>query len=290
MHRLRSFAFAKALDGDPQPMEVDLTAEARQAWAAWVNAHGVTTAQLAGAAAALSAKIEGAAARLALLHWACRYVEGEAGERIDAEAIEAGVGLARWFLTEGLRIYQLLGIDSASADQAAGELVKWIAEHCPGGCSIRVLYSAGPRQLRNNPDEAEAALNALAADGYGRWEVVPPPSGRGPATRVFVLSKEWLAAFRPDAEEEVPAAGPDVEAAADCGAVGPEAEAEAEATWEAQAEPQPAEEPGEPQPAETDGEPDWADEANQKLAEASADGAEWAEVWEVEGPDDATRS
>jgi hypothetical protein len=29
------------------------------------------------------------------------------------------------------------------------------------------------------------------------------------------------------------------------------------------------------------------DEANQKLAEASADGAEWAEEWEVEEADDA---
>jgi hypothetical protein len=269
MHRLRYLDFAKSLDGDPQPMEVDLTAEARQSWAAWVNAHGVTTAQLAGPAAAYASKVEGAAARLALVHWACRYVEGEAGERIDAEAIEAGVGLARWFLAEGLRVYATLGIDSASADQGAGELARWIATHHPHGATVRDVYSRGPRQFRNSPDEAEAALNGLAADGYGRWEVVPPPSGRGPATRVFVLAEPWLQAFNSEAATQ-----PDVEP-----------QAEEEAGWDAQGAQQTAEEP---EPVE---EPPWGDvdAINTELCEAAeADGADyWEDTWPTEEADDA---
>jgi hypothetical protein len=197
LHGLRMLNFRIA-DLEVWPVEVDLTADARHAWAAWVDSHGVTTASLGGAEAALSAKIEGAAGRLALLHWACRYVEGTAGERIDAPAIEAGVGLARWFLAEGLRIYQVLGIGGGQASHGVPELVRWLAEHHPHGASVRDLYTFGPRRYRNNPDEAEEALAELVAAGYGEWVIVPPASGGGPAKRVFRLADEWLWMHNPD--------------------------------------------------------------------------------------------
>jgi len=63
-------------DGDPQPVIVPLSADGHAAWVDFYNAHGQEQAELSGDLAAAWSKLEGYAARLALVvhfaRWAIR--------------------------------------------------------------------------------------------------------------------------------------------------------------------------------------------------------------------------
>jgi len=170
-------------DGEPAPIVVPMTAAAKQAYVAYVDAHGAEQHQLDGDLAAAWGKLEGYAARLALLHHLVRAAAGDhpdAEAGIDLESIQAGITLARWFGREDRRIYAMLAEDAAQRDER--QLVELIARH-GGSMTTRQLQQAS-RQYPN-AEAAETALEHLVQAQLATWETV---QGRtGPATRVCRL-------------------------------------------------------------------------------------------------------
>ena len=173
-------------EGEPLPVLIRLTPEAKAVWLDYYRAHNEEQVELFGDLAAAWSKLEEYAARLALVCYLAREAgrgRAESATALDDESMEAGVALATWFKHQALRCYGLLGQTEDDREQA--ELMKWIRQH-GGRCTAREL-ARGPRQYRAL-DDAHAALVDLAKAGMGRWETVPSGQRGGRSTRVFVLA------------------------------------------------------------------------------------------------------
>ncbi len=171
-------------DGVQAPVEVALDAEAHEIWVEFYNRHAQRQAAATGHEAAMLAKIEGVAARLALLSY-CVRVAGDPtlGLRIDATSLRAAVRIAEWFAHEALRVYAIFR-ESPGA-QARRRLGEWIRRK--GGRVTARDVTRGPRRFRGSANLAEAALDDLVRDGLGQWEDVSPDRRAGRPTRAFVL-------------------------------------------------------------------------------------------------------
>ena len=179
---------------DFQPVMLDLTPKALRTFQAFVNDHGKEQAGLPAPLKAAWSKLEGYAARLALVVHLVREASGDAGKVVDAESIEAGIELARWFAEEAARIYAALGTaeDSpeARAERSRQRLVEWIKRR-GGRVSVRDVQ-AGHRQYKT-ADEAERALRELAAAGLGEMRLIQPSRGGRPSL-TFSLFVDGLGA------------------------------------------------------------------------------------------------
>jgi len=158
----------------------DLTFEAGKAWKRFYNQHGQEQNEATGAVASMLAKIEAAAARLALVVHCVRQAAGEKlPHRVDEVSVEAGVVLARWFAREARRVYGVLGAGEA-ADGAAGdaaEAFRWI-ESRGGYATVRDL-AHGLRRFRKDVGKAEKVARRLVADGRAIWETTTPGDAGG---------------------------------------------------------------------------------------------------------------
>ena len=166
-----------APSGEPLPVDVRFTSDARRVWVAWYDECAAMQADAAdvNTEAALG-KIEGVAARLALV---CQLVRNPAATVIDVEAIRAGATLARWFANEATRVYARL--TESPEDRERRQLLELI-ERKGGTVTLRGLMRASRRFP--TADLAEIALIQLVRDGLGVW--APNPTN-GRATRVFRL-------------------------------------------------------------------------------------------------------
>lgn len=181
------------------PEDLTLAREAQALFEAWVNELGADAVAYQGAEAAAAAKLEGGAARIALV--VALVVAAEKGRaadltKIDGEAMRAGVEIARWHWREARRVYRALGIATGPAPAAETpdarerrELLE-LARERGGGLTVRDLRDA---RSRYRPEgAAEAALRALAEVGHGqvtvgprggiRWTAGTGPAGPGPVT------------------------------------------------------------------------------------------------------------
>jgi hypothetical protein len=174
---------ASNADGEPRPAIVQLTAEGKQAWIDFYNQHNAEAANLSGDLAAAWAKLEGYAARLALVHHLIRKVSGEdVGDGIDAVSIAAGVKLSRWFAHEARRVYAMLAEDDEARQRRQSvELI----ERKGGSVTVRDWQRT---RSHRTADDAEADLAELMTAGVGRWEeVASGPKGGRPSKR-FILA------------------------------------------------------------------------------------------------------
>jgi hypothetical protein len=183
------FALEAATDaqGEWLPVDLPLTQGAKRRFVEFYNAHAEEQCALAGDLAAAWAKAEGYAARLALLH---QLVADPSSAAVDEAAMEAGIGLARWFADEAARVYGDLGGrgDNAQARAAreTARLTAWIRAR--GGAATPRDLMRGPRKFRGDAQAAEAALDRLVKAGRGRWEDHLTDDQRGRPTRVFQLA------------------------------------------------------------------------------------------------------
>lgn len=176
-------------DGDERPRLVTLADDGKRAWVTFYNEHATEQAELSGDLSAAWSKLEGYAARLALVVHLTRWAAGDAtlrdAARVDEASIAAGVVLARWFGDEARRVYAILS--ESDDDRESRRLVEWI-ERKGGTVTARDL-THGVRAYRNDPDAAERALSALVEAGIGRWEVdAHGPKGGRPAQRFRLVS------------------------------------------------------------------------------------------------------
>jgi hypothetical protein len=172
-------------DGEPRPVLVHLSDEAKSVWVSYYNAHAAEQADLTGDLASAWSKLEEYAARLALVVHYVRWAAGDVANetRLDAASMNAGIMLTNWFKHEARRVYATL--DETDLEREQRELTQWI-ERRGGTVTVRDVQR-GLRRLRG-PGAAEAALESLVEAGLGRWEDIPSGQQGGRPSRCFRLA------------------------------------------------------------------------------------------------------
>jgi hypothetical protein len=177
-------------DGDAQPRVLPLADDGKRAWVTFYNEHATEQVELSGDLSAAWSKLEGYAARLALVIHLTRWAAGDAtlldSARVDEASIAAGVALARWFGDEARRVYAILS--ESDEDRETRGLVEWI-ERKGGTVTVRDL-TRGPREYRGDPERAASALADLVASGGAVWVHQDPGSEGGrPTDRIRLVSR-----------------------------------------------------------------------------------------------------
>lgn len=173
---------------DMRPRLLRLSDGGKLEWVRLYNEHAAEQAELSGDLAAAWSKLEGYAARLALVLHLAEWAAGDDASPgpVDELSIARGVELSRWFGHEARRVYAILS--ESDDDRETRRLVEWI-ERKGGTVTVRDV-TRGPREYRGDPERAAKALGELVAAGVGRWEVDDHAGGRGrPADRFRLLSR-----------------------------------------------------------------------------------------------------
>jgi hypothetical protein len=172
-----------------KPHFLSLDAPAKAAWVRWYDGWAARQAEAPAEEAALLAKLEGYAARLALVHRVCACTASCDTSScthwktvVTEDSLLAGVGLAEWFAGEAERVGGVLR--ETSIERERRELLDW-ADARGGRVTVRDV-NTGLHRRYPTADDAEAALQGLVGAGLGRWETQPPGASGGRATRVFV--------------------------------------------------------------------------------------------------------
>jgi Protein of unknown function (DUF3987)/Bifunctional DNA primase/polymerase, N-terminal len=184
---LLALRFAKAPDGSLVPIDLPLSVDGKEAFIEFYNHHGQEQAELTGDLAALWAKLEEVAARIALIIHLVRCAVDDttlvSHAAVDASSIAAGVTLARWFGSEGQRIYTVLA--ETDEERVRRQLIELI-QRKGGRITARDLSKSSRRY--SDSELAEQALIELVAGGAGRWEMAGATPQGGRPTRVFHLA------------------------------------------------------------------------------------------------------
>jgi hypothetical protein len=170
--------------GDPRPVGVGLTDEAKSLFVDYYNRHNDEQMSLEGDIALTWSKLEETVARLALVTHYVRWAGGEEGvsqNTIDEGDITYGIMLVDWFKHEAKRIYAMLG--GGEQENDGQRLVSWLTKR--GGEATAREVQQGCRWLKES-GQAEAALSSLVGAGLGRW-VVEDGAGSRNRGRRFVL-------------------------------------------------------------------------------------------------------
>jgi hypothetical protein len=175
-------------DGQPAPVYVRLTPDAKSLWVDYSNAHGEEQAKLTGELAAAWSKLEAYAARLALIvhcaRWAAEDDSLQPPDLIDTDSMARAVTLAHWFKGEARRVYGVLAETDEQRDRR--QLADWIARK-GGAVTVRALQQG--RRGYGTAEAAEAALQELAKAGLGTWEESPTTAKGGRPSSVFRLPR-----------------------------------------------------------------------------------------------------
>jgi hypothetical protein len=183
LDRLLALDFEKGKDNARAPRVLYLSREAKAVWVAFYDEWAKEQATVEGELAASYSKLEGYAARFALVHYVASRAADDAGP-IGTESIEAGITLARWFAGEARRVYATLS--ESSDEREARRLIKFIRAR-GGEITVKDLQRSNDRKYPT-ADAAPAALEALAATGMGEWNERPSGPRGGRPTRSFRLS------------------------------------------------------------------------------------------------------
>ncbi len=192
-------------DGQPRPRLVKLAPDALQRFIAFFNAHNEETPDLSSdELTAAYAKLEGGAARLALVHHLIRVVNADPTvndpDAIDPASMDAGIALSQWFKNEAKRIYAMLRETDPQKEQR--KLIEWI-ERKGGEVSVNDL-THGQRRYRNLIGKAKADLHALTTAGIGKWVY---PSGPGRPSRKLRLIQGVTGVTVTDTPDAAPPSG-----------------------------------------------------------------------------------
>ena len=138
-----------------------------------------------GELAAAYSKLEGYAARLALLHHVVTHIDLETSDirPVGPRSVEAGITLVRWFAGEAERIYTTLSETVEERDTR--RLIDWIRAH-GGQTTARALQKSNSRKYPTT-DTAKAALDALAEAEIGEWVEPNRTKNGGQPARRFIL-------------------------------------------------------------------------------------------------------
>jgi len=173
------------VDGESQPKTLPLTPEAKAAWIEFYDRHGREQAEVAGDLASAFSKLEGYAARLALVLHCVSAITGEADENtVDETSIRAGIKLVEWFKSETRRVYSALA--ESDDDREQRKLVELIERK--GGAITASELAHSDRRFRNQTEAAHSTLNALVDAGVLARELIPSGPKGGPSKEVYRLT------------------------------------------------------------------------------------------------------
>jgi len=170
---------------DPAPVDVPLSRDAKKLWIKFYNFHNAAEQAMEGGDISSAwSKLEGYAARLALIVHCCRAVsegmEGDGVDAVDAQSMAAGIIMVKWFAGEAERAYAMLGGDAQTDEQS--NLLAYI--HNRGGrISARELKEG--RSKYRPAGAARDALLKLAEAGHGRMIFLPTAENGGRQIEVF---------------------------------------------------------------------------------------------------------
>ena len=118
---LWDFKPGKNVEGEPEPADVTLTEAAKALYVDFYNRHAREQADLGGELSAAWSKLEGYAARLALVVHCVRQAMGDDPTvdpwRCDEVSMAAGIALAEWFGGEAKRVYAVLSESRQGRDR-----------------------------------------------------------------------------------------------------------------------------------------------------------------------------
>ena len=181
--RLYSLEPIMGPDGKLMPGTIPLSPAAKTVWVDFYNEHAQEHVGLSGELSAAWSKLEGYAARLALVAHFVRLATGDEVGLVDEVSIAVGVALSRWFGHETRRVYAIL--KESEGDRQNRSLVELI-QRKGGSVTVRELMQSS--NAYPTSETAEEALNLLVQAGIGRWEDVgTTPRGGRPTCR-FVLA------------------------------------------------------------------------------------------------------
>lgn len=187
LEQLRRFEPRLDRYGEPAPVIVKLTDDAKQLFRQFFNENAEILAEATGDYAAAVSKLEELPARLALILQLTRWAadDGVENDIVDVDSMAAAIAMTVWFRHETRRVYWLLA--SSAEVRQRNELADWIRSR-GGHCTVRELQN-GKREFCSSAAIAEAALQSLADAGFGIWEPVPPRPNGGQPTRALVLNR-----------------------------------------------------------------------------------------------------
>jgi DNA polymerase I-like protein with 3'-5' exonuclease and polymerase domains len=186
LRKLLDLTMDKDEKGEKVPFAVWLTPEAKERWVAFYQEWAKEQAGAEGEVAACLSKLEGYAARLALVHHVVTNVLDMADcDPIGPESIEAGIALTRWFAYEAKRIY--VALREPEESRQVRRLFEFI--RCRGGTiTVRRLHKSNTSRY-GTAEAAEVALDALATAGLAEWVELPPgPKGGRPSRALRLLA------------------------------------------------------------------------------------------------------
>src|SRR5262249_18383619 len=131
-------------------------------------------------------KLEGYAARLALLHHCVRAVQGDDPNctgSVQQDSVEAGITLARWFAEETRRVYAVLS--ESAEERTLRELIDFIKGRGWRMTTRQLQHSNGGKSP--TAGHAEAALEGLVKVQLGRWIEGAAPERGGHSPRALEL-------------------------------------------------------------------------------------------------------
>lgn len=189
----RIFDYRPAIppDGELHPTDVELSPEAKEVWKDFYNEHGEEQSGLTGDLASAWSKLEGYAPRLALLLH-CMKKAGEGGGRPEAdeigvETLKSALNLVKWFCNETTRVY--LALRESVEETERRQLIELIQTKWKGRITTRSLMH-GCRKYREKAADAQAALDDLAQNGHGHWDLDDHGGGPGRPSDVFLLYED----------------------------------------------------------------------------------------------------
>ncbi len=172
--------------GNQNPKLVPMNRDAQRLFKKFVNEHGFEQHQRVGDEAAAWGKLEGYAARFALVIHLTRAASKDPTltnpDMVDEASIEAGVKLVRWFTGEVERVYAAL--DGDEDDRERRQLDEWVTSK--GGSVTAKMLQDSRRKAYPKAAMAEKALNALVEADLGKWEHSKPGAKGGRTSKRFV--------------------------------------------------------------------------------------------------------
>ncbi|MCY2953424.1 MAG: YfjI family protein [Planctomycetota bacterium] len=183
--KLYEFQPTQVTDGSTFPALVHMDEGAKAAWVEFYDVHNQEQADFGESEiGAAWSKLEGYAARLALVIHGCRQAGGEKVDpwHVDEQSILAGVEWATWFGEQTKLVYR--AFKESDEERERRELLDMVYK-----LGSRVTSRELQRHCRRyaTADEAELALQALVDSGEGDWDLVKP-DGRGRSSYVFCLA------------------------------------------------------------------------------------------------------
>lgn len=157
--------------GSGLPLRITFTPPAKAAWVEWISEHYRESSSPAFPDNLRGpwAKLEGYAARLALILQMARWASGEArGDEIDPRSVAGAATLVAYFKEHARRVYSRLR--STPEDQSVLQAVDWIRRN-GGAVTARDVQRAGLRDVRTS-EEAKILLQRIADRGWGALEVL----------------------------------------------------------------------------------------------------------------------